>query len=650
MAVEKQSETGALPEAHSCQGEGAAGHGKSAVIHAVAHIIKDDDKFLRSLAAKCLGGTRGKEAAEPLRALLEDTDPDVRCDAAAALGKIGDRESVPLLLRLLEDEDPFVRISAVESLAALCDTRVVEPLIECMKSEESFSYSMGELAGDYRCDIREKAAEALGKLRDHRAVQALIEVLKDEDADIMLGAVLPALVRSGERAGMDAVRAYLKDPAPYVRRKAVTALSHAGTQEAREAVELLREALIDEDGMVRTNAVEALANIGSEKDIISLVLLLKDGDEDVRAIAAVAVVKMGREKTLKHILPLLKDDSAYVRRKAVELVSAIGDADSVVPLIEALGDSSEAVRCEALLAIGRIGDKRAVPALAAVLKNRNRGKTLRESAVFSLANLKAPESFHPIAAIIKDKEEDAELRQMAMGLAGVFDERLVGESLSGLKDEQEEFIKKGFARLLRRYSGNESEALLQELLADKSEIVSIEAASSLAYRGNDSGMNLMSGALTGGKAPYAADICDAIKNIKTKAALDLLLECLKSGDAALRMSSIRSLGARGGEEAVPAIIGLLDDEEKDVGREAAAALGALGDRRALGPLAEALFDTERFGDLRMDIVTSMAGIDSDASVGLLVDVLNDKGKKAYYWIALEALTAVFEIHKEGSLQ
>ena len=56
--------------------------------------LKDEDRWVRYLAADALANIGASQSVTPLIALLKDPDQDVRFAAAAALGKIGDVKAV----------------------------------------------------------------------------------------------------------------------------------------------------------------------------------------------------------------------------------------------------------------------------------------------------------------------------------------------------------------------------------------------------------------------------------------------------------------------------------------------------------------------------------------------------------------------------
>jgi beta-lactamase regulating signal transducer with metallopeptidase domain len=72
--------------------------------------------------------------------------------------------------------------------------------------------------------------------------------------------------------------------------------------------------------------------------------------------------------------------------------------------------------------------------------------------------------------------------------------------------------------------------------------------------------------------------------------LDLLLEMLEDPAPAVRESAARILGRREEREAVPALIGALDDENAGVREHVATALGQVQDERAVQPLCKVLLD------------------------------------------------------------
>ena len=640
------------------------------VVEAVITAMRNADERTLCCAARSLGKLKAKDAVKHLVGYLKYPDPDVICDAASALGKIDERESTPHLIQLLKDEDGLVRMCAIQALSDIGDSLAVEPLIQSMNSTAGFPVVLGELSGDYQWEIRERAAKALGKIKDQRVVQGLIDMLKNEDADMMLGTIFKSLMQQGDRKGIEAVALYLKDPDAAIRRKASSAFIYA---EDVAAIDYIKDALVDEDISVKCNAIEAIGNIGNEKDALLLVLLLKDSDIDVRKIAAEVMVKIIGEKAVKYILPLLSDKDRGIRKKAVELLTIIGSAACVDPLINILKDPDHEVCEEAIASIaglslqvssrGRLKDLRVINQLIAILQDKEKAKTLRSKAIMALTDtcprMPAPASskqghqagigaagvadvVHAIFGILKDDGEDKELRQLAFLSLKTFDEQAVTTDITTLLlENNSEFIKKNIARILRNFNSPESEEILLSLLNDGSDIVKSEAAISLAYRGNDTGLALLSSAIKDENCGSVAEICDAVKNIKNEVAMNLLLDSLTSKNAILRCYAVMALGQTCSKDAVTHVIRMLNDDNKGVRREAIVSLGMLGDRRALEPLALSLFNHEMFNGLHHEINAAIRSIDKDRAAEILINILQDKEKRDNHWVSIEALSEIY---------
>jgi len=599
------------------------------IVETLLTVMGNGDGRIRCLSAKTLGVMKAKEAIESLTGFLKDPDPDVRSDVATTLGEIGDRRAIPSLIPLLEDEDPFVRVSAIQAMARIGDPMAVEPLIQAMTSTPPMPVILGELSGDYGWEVRERAIEALGRIKAKRTVQALVDFLGDEDADMWHGRIFKSLVQLGDRKGVEVVAGYLKDPAPAVRRRASGAFVCADDP---GVVDYLKGALMDEDSLVKVNLIEVIGRLGDEGDVASLVPLLKDKDNDVRLKVMEVIGRRGGRKVVEYILPLLHDPAPGIRRKAVELLGVVGDKDSVDPLINALkGDISG----EVVLALANIGDERAINPIIDILKDRKRDKDLRVKAAFALGKLKA--GLQTILDVASCKDEESQLRHIAIRSLTSFDERAVLDGITPILKDGDKVFKIGVSRLLRDFKDEEVDDLLLSILTDEDQEVQKEVAMALAWRGKEIGLVVLSPLIKAGEGDVS-EICDAIKNIKDKRAIELLMDGLKGEDPLLRCACVKAIGGIGDKDLAPPLIGLLADSNSEVRREALIALGRLGYKGAIRPLVTALFDHERFFNLRQEVVTSLKGIDQEETIALLLQCLKDKDDKANHWVAIEALS------------
>ena len=81
--------------------------------------LKDEDRWVRYLAADALANIGASNSVDSLISLLKDPEQDVRFAAAAALGKLGDPKAVKSLQETLKTDNGYVKIAAEEALMRL---------------------------------------------------------------------------------------------------------------------------------------------------------------------------------------------------------------------------------------------------------------------------------------------------------------------------------------------------------------------------------------------------------------------------------------------------------------------------------------------------------------------------------------------------
>ena len=102
-----------------------------------------------------------------------------------------------------------------------------------------------------------------------------------------------------------------------------------------------------------------------------------------------------------------------------------------------------------------------------------------------------------------------------------------------------------------------------------------------------------------------------------------LVRALCDEDCYVRQEAASALGAMGDPRAVEALIELLEeDDDEDVREEVAWALGKIGDARAVEPLIRALFDTDK--DVREEAAWALGRIRDVRAVEPLIQALKDE--------------------------
>jgi HEAT repeat protein len=210
-----------------------------------------------------------------------------------------------------------------------------------------------EKNNDY--SIRANASLALGKLKSKKAIPVLVKTLKglqvylerSQWQDKIREEALNNLTKKmrGESVDFSWRERHVDDQLRINSAKALRAISKGVPEEA------FIQALNDKNSEVRAEAIEALANIGTELAIPSLVRVIEDllimpevgivtelESYQNRGGAVLALGKIGSELALHVLIKALKGKDRYVRNRAATALGDIGSEMAVMPLIKAIHD------------------------------------------------------------------------------------------------------------------------------------------------------------------------------------------------------------------------------------------------------------------------------------------------------------------------
>ena len=105
---------------------------------AVPHIVrllKDDDWWLRMIAAETLGKIRDKRAVGALVEAMQDGDAAMAC--IEALARIGDERSLPHICTQLARPEAEIRVEALMAIARFADVRAAPVVEACARQDPS---------------------------------------------------------------------------------------------------------------------------------------------------------------------------------------------------------------------------------------------------------------------------------------------------------------------------------------------------------------------------------------------------------------------------------------------------------------------------------------------------------------------------------
>jgi len=251
------------------------------------------------------------------------------------------------LLALLACLAPVRAEEAAERPPELTPEAIAE-LIATLKSEDPAK--------------RSAAAETLGQAKAEGAVPSLIPMLDDpNDAAQWKATVALAVIGKPALPQLVASLALEKERARW---KAESALKMIGA----DAVAALSGALGDKRARVRQSAAFLLGEIKSLDAADALAEAMADRDEDTRWKAADSLTKLGRDAT-DAALKQLRSTNIEARRCAAWVFQTTRDPKAIPSLVIALRDPDDQVRWKAAIALQKIGVDAAEPLLTILRSN-----------------------------------------------------------------------------------------------------------------------------------------------------------------------------------------------------------------------------------------------------------------------------------------
>ncbi|MFH1963564.1 MAG: HEAT repeat domain-containing protein [bacterium] len=386
---------------------------------AIIRMRKDEDESVQKEAISSLGKIRAVKAIPMLIDILthstedegiifggKDSTPEKYMNLAAlSLIEIGTPSTIPLI-RILMNKNPHVRQYAAYALGEIRDIRAISPLIEALSEENelprrdisSALVNMGTTAvpavlpclNTNDMDLKGCLVWILGEIGDKRAAQPLIKILTSakgaasmNDQSILKKTVW-ALGKIGDKEALPILISWLKNDYR-LEESVIIALGRISDE---KTVRLFASALQRDDA----------ANLSWEKindpGIDVLIAATRDQDVEIRRCAVAALGKTRNEKAVEPLIALLNDDDWRTQRNAVIGLGKIGEiANKSVPcLINLLNPSLGipptiwTVRGNVAIALGKMNDQSIMPQLIKSLKDED-GFT-RCCAAEAIGNLK----------------------------------------------------------------------------------------------------------------------------------------------------------------------------------------------------------------------------------------------------------------------
>ncbi len=154
-----------------------------------------------------------------------------------------------------------------------------------------------------------------------------------------------------------------------------------------KALKIVREALADESGVIRSHAIEVIVTTQRRELMPQVLKLLADEYVGVRFTAGVAVGDMEYTPGEYMVKPMLEDPNPNAGIAAAYAMARLGRAGYADQIREMAMSEDQTVRANAALLLGKLGDKANLPLLYDVLRDPDSVDKVKFQVVESVARL-----------------------------------------------------------------------------------------------------------------------------------------------------------------------------------------------------------------------------------------------------------------------
>ncbi len=437
-----------------------------------------------------------------------------------------------LALQQIKSSNPTTRLQAVRDLAKSDRPRAIQAVAEAVKDKDT--------------KVRATATLAVGKVARPEMIEILIPALQDAYPEVRQAAVESLKKHQDDARVRTALIGALRDLDSGVRGRAARALE-AQTWRPGNAREEIWFAV------ARGQLLQAAAH-GSAA-IESLESVLNSSPYNLQLSAIHALGTISDERVVKPLFSALESADNSVCVAAIQAIGGVGGANAAGALMPMLGHQDHRVRVEAVETLTRLAAPGVPAKLIELLKDSM--WDVRLAAASALGKFKDPSTIPALASVLKDSDPDVrETAVFALGQIG--DSRAIGPLVLASIDP-EASVRRAAAGSLR---------LIDPRWANSDAARQVAPELRLAVNSGDLSVR------------YGAQ--NLLEQIGEPAAASVELD--GTGMATVADTKQRRVFA--------IFLDLLQDANRDLRLAAVVALGRLGDRRALEPLAAAQSDAD----------------------------------------------------------
>ncbi len=185
------------------------------------------------------------------------------------------------------------------------------------------------------------------------------------------------------------------------------------------ALEIITQALDDQDPRIRANAIEVIAATGQTRLMPKVQRLLKDNSVGIKFAAALAIGDTKYKLAKTSLQSSLNDPDQNVKIAAAYALSKIGSSNSLGIVRKAVASKDPIIRANAALLLGKSGDKGALRLLKWAAQDPDSDDRVRFSVLEARARLGDEKVLRRLWALVfSSYADDRDMAIRALGALG----------------------------------------------------------------------------------------------------------------------------------------------------------------------------------------------------------------------------------------
>ena len=231
---------------------------------------------------------------------------------------------------------------------------------------------------------------------------------------------------------------------------------------AGEAIDVVKAGLRDENGMVKTNAIEVVASTKQKQLMDEVLDQLDDERVPVRFSALLAVGDLEYKTAKRRIEPMFSDENENVKMAVAYAMQKLGDGKYQELYARWLKSSNQTVRANAALLLGKLGSSQAIPMLKAMLVDTQSSDQARYQAVEAMAMLHDEKAYPKIWTMLISAFAD--VRVMGIRSMGALGTQKARDAMVTLLDDDVLEVRLAAAEQLAALGENTGAIVVKEYL------------------------------------------------------------------------------------------------------------------------------------------------------------------------------------------